>query len=136
MGEYIRSTFAHNLAETAVITADFTEDGYPVENVKTNDYDTYYKPADGENAVTLTVKLDGVHDVSHVVIKEHIPLSQRVESYAIDVKLADGSYSEIASGTTIGYQKIERFAPVATDEIRIRIIDSRVCPVLSFVGVY
>jgi len=136
LGEYIRTTFAHNLAETAVFTADFAEDGYPAENVRTNDYDAYYKPADGENAVTLTVKLDGVRDVSHVVIKEYIPLSQRVERYAIDAKQADGSYTEIASGTTIGYQKIERFATVTTDEIRIRIVDSRVCPILSFIGVY
>ncbi len=136
MGDYIRKTFAHNLAETAEITAD-SDDGYHLaENLRVNSYDAYYKPFDGENAVTLTVKLDGVYDVSHVVIKEHIPMSQRVERYAVDAKLADGTYAEIASGTTIGYQKIEHFAPVATDEIRIRIEDSRVCPILSFVGVY
>ena len=136
MGDYIRKTFAHNLAETAEITAD-SDDGYHLaENLRVNNYDAYYKPFDGENAVTLTVKLDGVYDVSHVVIKEHIPMSQRVERYAVDAKLADGTYAEIASGTTIGYQKIEHFAPVATDEIRIRIEDSRVCPILSFVGVY
>ena len=51
-------------------------------------------------------------------------------------KQADGSYAEVASGTTVGYQKIVRFAPVSTDEIRIRIEDSRICPILSFIGVY
>ena len=136
MGDYIRKTFAHNLADNAVITAS-SDDGYHLaENLRVNSYDAYYKPFDGENAVTLTVKLDGVHDVSHVVIKEHIPMSQRVESYVIDAKQADGTYREIAEGTTIGYQKINRFDSVATDEIRIRITDSRICPILSFVGVY
>ena len=53
-----------------------------------------------------------------------------------EAKAADGSYAEVASGTTIGYQKIARFEAVSTDEIRIRITDSRVCPVLSFIGVY
>jgi len=136
MGDYIRRTFAVNLAENAVLTAD-KDDGYhPIENVLTNTYDAYYKPFDGDNAVTVTVKLDGVKEVSHVVIKEHIPMSQRVESYVIEAKAADGSYAEVASGTTIGYQKIARFNAVVTDEIRIRITDSRVCPVLSFIGVY
>ncbi len=136
MGEYIQKTFAVNLAENAVITAD-TDDGYhSADALKVNSYDEYYKPFDGDNQVTLTIKLDGVHDVSHVVIKEHIPMSQRVESYGIDIRNPDGTYTEMAAGTTIGYQKIVKFDPAATDEVRIRITDSRVCPILSFVGVY
>ncbi|MBQ8402213.1 MAG: alpha-L-fucosidase, partial [Clostridia bacterium] len=136
MGEYIRKTFAVNLAETAVITAD-PDDGYhTADALKINSYDAYYKPFDGDNAVTLTVKLDSVKEVSHVVIKEHIPMSQRVEQYVIEVKTADGSYTEVAAGTTIGYQKIAKFDAVSTDEVRIRITDSRVCPVLSFIGIY
>lgn len=136
MGEYIRRTFAHNLAGNATITADL-DDGYHLPDaLLENSYDRYYKPFDGDNTVTLTIHLPEAKEVSHVVIKEHIPMSQRVEAYAIDVKEADGNYREIAHGTTIGYQKIERFAPVTTDEVRIRITDSRVCPVLSFVGLY
>lgn len=136
MGEYIRRTFAHNLAENATITADL-DDGYHLPDaLLENSYDRYYKPFDGDNAVTLTIHLPEAKEISHVVIKEHIPMSQRVEAYAIDVKEADGNYREIAHGTTIGYQKIERFAPMTTDEVRIRITDSRVCPVLSFVGLY
>jgi len=136
MGEYIRKTFAVNLAENAEITAD-RDDGYHLPNVlKTDSYDAYYKPFDGENQVTLTVKLDGVKDVTHIVIKEHIPMSQRIESFVIEAKESAGSYCEIASGTTVGYKKIVKFDAVSTDEVRIRITDSRVCPVLSFIGVY
>ena len=128
--------FSANLAESAVITAD-RDDGYHLpENLKTNSYDAYYKSFDGENAVTLNVKLDKAEAVTHVVIKEHIPMSQRVERYVIEVKLSDGTWQEVNRGTTIGYQKIAKFDAVETDEIRIRITDSRVCPVLSFVGVY
>jgi hypothetical protein len=36
----------------------------------------------------------------------------------------------------VGYKKIEKFDAVKTDEVRIRITDSRVCPVLSFIGIY
>ena len=52
------------------------------------------------------------------------------------MKEPDGSYREVFSGTTVGYKRIAKFDAVFTDEVRIRITDSRVCPVLSFVGVY
>ena len=136
MGETLRKTFAVNFAETAVITAD-RDDGYhPAENVRENNYQAYYKPFDGENAVMLTFKLEKPQEVTHVVLKEHIPMSQRIEKYAVEAKLPDGAWREIARGTTVGYQKIERFEAVRTDALRIRILDSRVCPVLSFVGIY
>lgn len=136
MGDYIRKTFARNLAETATIIADKDDGIHTADALKVDSYDAYYKPMDGENTATLTVKLEKVCDVTHVVIKEHIPMSQRVESYIIEAQLSDGTFRELARGTTIGYKKIEKFDAVSTDTIRIRITDSRVCPILSFVGVY
>ena len=62
-------------------------------------------------------------------------MSQRIEAFAVDVKVG-GEWKEAASGTTVGYKKIARFDPAKTDAVRIRITDSRVCPVLSFIGVY
>ena len=135
MGDYLRRTFARNLAETAAVTAD-RDDGYHLaEAVKTDSYDAYYKPFDGETAVTLTFRLDQVCPVTHVVVKEHIPMSQRVERYVIEAK-TPGGWVEVNRGTTIGYKKIARFPAVETDAIRLRILDSRVAPVLSFVGIY
>lgn len=136
MGEYIRKTFAVNLAETAVFTADH-DDGYHLPDALAADnYDAYYKPFDGDNTVTVTIKLNSMADVSHVVIKEHIPMSQRVEKYTIEAQLENGEWKQIASGTTIGYKKIEHFTSVHTDSVRINIVDSRVCPILSFIGIY
>ena len=136
MGEYIQSTFSTNLAQDAMITAD-RDDGYHLaEALKTDSYDEYYKPFDGENQVTLTVTFENAKKVSHVVIKEHIPMSQRIEAFAIEVRDTDGHYREVVSGTTVGYKKIAKFDPIFTDEVRIKITDSRVCPVLSFIGIY
>jgi len=53
----------------------------------------------------------------------------------MEARLPDDTWTTIASGTTIGYQKLER-VNVRTDAVRIRITDARVCPVLSFVGIY
>ena len=136
MGEYIRKTFAVNLAEKAIITAD-KDDGYHTADALAVDgYEAYYKPFDGENTAEITVTLPEACDVTHIVVKEQIPMGQRVEAFVMEVKLADGSWKEVAKGTTIGRKKIVRFDTVKTDAVRIRITDSRVCPILAFVGVY
>ena len=84
----------------------------------------------------LTVALPQAENITHVVIKEHIPMSQRVERFAVDILRSNHTWHEVGTGTTIGYKKIIKFDPVNTTAVRIRILDSRVCPVLSFVGIY
>ena len=54
----------------------------------------------------------------------------------LELLLKDGTYRELYRGTTVGYQKIAKFDPFTTNEIRIRITDSRVCPTVSFIGIY
>jgi len=133
--KHIRSVFAVNLAENAEITAD-RDDGYhTAEALRTDSYDAYYKPFDGENTVSLTFRWNSPQQISCIRIKEHIPMSQRVEKTIMEARLPDDTWTTIASGTTIGYQKLER-VNVCTDAVRIRITDARVCPVLSFVGIY
>ena len=135
LGDYIRKTFKVNLAEKAEISAD-KDNGYDLaENVRVDSYDSYYKPFDGDNEATLTFRFSDPQTVSHVVIKEHIPMSQRIERFVVEAK-TDSGYTEVYSGTTVGYKKIVKFSPIVTDEIRLRITDSRVCPIISFVGIY
>ncbi len=135
LGDYIRKTFKVNLAEKAEISAD-KDNGYDLaENVRVDSYDSYYKPFDGDNEATLTFRFSDPQTVSHVVIKEHIPMSQRIERFVVEAR-TDIGYTEVYSGTTVGYKKIVKFSPIVTDEIRIRVTDSRVCPIISFVGIY
>ena len=134
MGEILRADFAVDLAQDAEFLAP--DDGYhPIGNVRTDSYEAYWKPFDGENAAEITIALPEEKAVSRVVLKEHIPMSQRIERYAVDVK-EDGGWREIASGTTVGYKRIVRFDSVRTAAVRVRITDSRVCPVLSYIGIY
>ncbi|MBE6724446.1 MAG: alpha-fucosidase [Ruminococcaceae bacterium] len=141
MGRTLRELFAVNLAADASIEAP--DDGYhTAEVLKTDSYDEYYKPFDGENAPEIVLTLPEARAVSILSLKEHIPMGQRIERFAVDVQTAedggasDGRWKQVAEGTTVGYRKILRFDPVTTDAVRIRILDSRVCPVLSFVGLY
>lgn len=136
LGEVLRRTFACNLALHAEIASD-RDDGYhTAENVREDSYDSYFKPFDGENTAVLTLRWPESQTISNVVIKENIQMGQRVERFVIEARTADGHFAECARGTTIGYKKIARIGSVRTDMLRICITDSRVAPVISFVGVY
>jgi alpha-L-fucosidase len=67
-------------------------------------------------------------------LAEHIATGQRVSEFALDAW--DGGWKEFACGTTIGYKRLLRFPDVTTSRVRIRILDSRVCPTLSNFGLY
>ena len=136
LGGKIRSAFAVNRAENAVFTADRDDGIHKADALREDNWDTYFKTPDGENTAEITVTLPKSAEVSYVALKEHIPTSQRVERFAVDIRTPGGEWREAASGTTVGYKRIVRIDPVRTDAIRVRILDSRVCPVLSFIGIY
>lgn len=136
IGGYLRKTFAHNLAENACFTASSEEEGYPIANVRTEGYDEFYKAEDGDVAVDITVSFPQETEISHVVPQENIRLSQRIECFDILEVSETGEERVIYSSTVVGYKRIAKFDPVCTKKLMIRIKDSRVCPTLSFIGVY
>lgn len=48
----------------------------------------------------------------------------------------EGKKEKLTDATTIGYKKIIDLQGIETDLLEIHIEDSRVAPVMSFVGVY
>ncbi|MFR2855460.1 hypothetical protein [Hungatella sp.] len=42
----------------------------------------------------------------------------------------------LCEGKTVGWRKNAVFEPVTTNEIRVEILESRVAPVIRFLGVY
>ena len=95
-------------------------------------YDSYFKPEDGIREVEVIASFPEPVRVSHVVLKENILLSQRIESFEI----TDEEGRVLYRGSTVGYKKIAVFPAVEVKELHIRILDSRVCPTLAFIGVY
>ncbi len=140
IGDYLKKTFLRNIAENADFKAD-TDDGvHVIENVRyddtlTLDFENYFKTCDGVEAAKIEIDFGNPTEISHVVLKENIAKSQRIEEFYIDAYV-NGEYSEIYTGTVVGYKKIARFAPILTDKIRIRITKSRISPTLAFIGVY
>lgn len=132
IGESLRHAFSRNLLDGASIEADRWEEGHPVEHVRIDLEDTFYKTPDGIRSAEITVRFPEPTDVSCVVLKENIRLSQRIEAFEI----LDGNGTLLYEGTIVGYKKIARFDETRVRELRIRIRDARVCPVISFLGIY
>ncbi len=70
-----------------------------------------------------------------VELKEYIAKGQRVESFVVEAMI-DGKWNEIAIGTTIGYKRLLRFAPVISDRIRIIFKEARHHALISALGLY
>lgn len=133
IGEYLNDAFSDNIAPDAVIEADSYKEGGETDKLLTDSYETSYF-AENETA-SLTFSWSEPKNIGHIVIKENIKFSQRVERYVVEAKL-DGEFCEISKGTVIGHKKIIPLTDVVTDSIRIRFIETRAQPVISFIGVY
>lgn len=134
-GEYLKRSYSHNLLhEAASLTASPALAGYGIDSVWQED-DSYYIPADPENTAEITISWVQAHNIRRIVLQEQILLGQRVERFAIDAQIG-GDWQQIAEKTVIGYKRIIATDDLATNAIRIRILDSRSTPTLKFIGIY
>ncbi len=138
LGKFIEDSFKNNLLKNAVITTVPESDcrGNSPDMVRIDNYDTYFMSEEGENKLLINIKFDEYKKLNYLVLKEAIIFSQRVEKFKVFYEDENGSQRECYTGTTIGYKKIISLEDIKTDSLIISIEDSRVAPVISFVGVY
>lgn len=67
----------------------------------------------GRNSATISVAQLG----------EDIAKGQSVARYVVE-GLVDGAWKELSSGTTIGYRKLDRFAPTKVGGVRVRVVEA------------
>ena len=133
LGEFLKTAFADDLVPEARLSCKGEKQGFGIENVKTDGYDSCY--ISDTDSAEIEISLSEKRPLGYLVIKENIKMSQRIESFAVDVR-EDGGFGEIYSGTTVGYKRIVPLGGVRTDCLRIRITDSRTEPTVAFIGLY
>lgn len=138
LGEFINDTFKNNLLKNALITTVPEHDcrGNSPDMMRTDDYNTYFMNKEGDNKLLIEIKFDECKKLNYLVLKEAITFSQRVEKFNVYFNDESGKKIKIFEGTTIGYKRIIDLKGTKTDNLTIEIEDSRVAPVMSFVGVY
>lgn len=92
--------------------------------------ETYWTTDDGVTTADMEVDLGGEVTFDRSLIQEHIALGQRVFAYSIEA-MSGNEWKAIATGTTIGYKKINCFTPVTATKVRLKILKSRACPVIE-----
>jgi len=137
VGKILSETFKVNLAEDA--TAGGTANrgpGFEAANALDGDTGTCWMPPDWKTRGELTVALSQKRTFNRVMFQENVgDYGQRIAKFAVDAHI-DGKWKQIAEGRTVGYKKICRTEVVTADKVRIRVLDSRVCPTISNVGLY
>ena len=138
LGDFIKDTFKENLVDIAEIqtTPEQDVEGNHGDVLRTDSYESVFKNEDGNRELIIDLKWKEKKTLSYLVLKEAIPFSQRVEKFSIWYTTTDGEKEKLTEATTIGYKKIIDLRKVETDALEIHIEDSRVAPVISFVGVY
>ena len=137
VGRVITETFATNLAAGARATASETRsDRFAAKFALDGATSTCWMPHDWTTQSELVVLLPEPRRFNRIMFQEQIyDYSQRIARFAIDVQV-DGKWGQIADGTTVGYKKICRTETVTSDQVRIRVLDARVCPTISNFGLY
>lgn len=84
---------------------------------------------------TAELVLDEPMELDHAVLMEDIRYGERIREYSLEAML-DGRWIELVRGSAVGHKKIDRFAPVRTDRIRLNVLDSIAVPKIRSMSVY
>lgn len=83
----------------------------------------------------LELDIEGGREVDNVVLEEDIRHGQRVRAYRIEA-LRAGEWTTIAEGQSIGRRRIERFDPVETLKLRLRVLETAPLPKIQEFAAY
>ena len=134
----VKESFAVNLVEKAKAGASNIRGNsakFSADKAVDGDMDTYWATDDSVTKASLTINFDEPTLFNRLMVQEYIRLGQRVKAFAVEA-FVDGSWKKVASATTIGYKRILRFPSVSASKVRINIIDSKSCPLISNIGIY
>lgn len=132
------SVFKTNLAEAASVSANSyrgNDARFAGSQVTDGNPETYWTTDDDITTGQLEINFGSDQVVRYLLLQEYIQLGQRVKSFSVDV-FHDGEWQPVSQATTIGYKRILRIDPVTASKIRINILASKACPVISTVEVY
>ena len=135
LGAFLRNSFRNNLMPGAErITAPEPEKGHEVSCMIPAD-DQYYMPRQFTGTLEIRVSWEQPRRLRYAVIREHLPLSQRVETFEIRTEL-NGKEDRVFRGTTVGSKRIVSLDGCVASSVLLRITDARGAPALEQLAFY
>src|SRR5688572_11758639 len=97
--------------------------------------ETYWTTDDPVINGHIEIDLDKPQTIKYILLQEYIKLGQRVKSFTVEAWDGD-NWKVVAKGTTIGYKRILKLDPTETTKVKIAILDSKACPVISNIELF
>ena len=139
-GELLRKEFSHCVNnQIEKVEASQVRGGcrtYSAKKVLDKSRDTYWTTDDSCTQASLTFTLKQPTTVNRAELREHLPLGQRIASFNLEALDENGEWYEVTAATTVGHKRLLRFDDVTTKALRINILRSLACPLLSDVKFY
>lgn len=130
---WIDKTFENNLAKGALVKST---NGNHEMAIIDNDYQTYFTTNGTDTTTAIDILLPVERTFNVLSLQENITIGQRVENFVFEILDKNGTWVQIASGTTIGYKRLIRFDTVTAQNLRLKILSSRLNPTISEFGIY
>ncbi len=127
--------FAKDMGRHARASAPQSLSAHPPSAAIDGKQNTAWCPGGTTADAVLELTWNQAQRISIAMLQEHIPEGQRVEKYSVRAFVA-GEWRELCRGTTIGHKKLERFDPVTTDRVHVRIEKSIAPPLIERVGLF
>lgn len=137
-GNWLKETFSENLAAAAKATASNTRGDsqrYAGRNVLDGHPDTYWCTDDTVLTPQLVLDLGETVEFNIVSLREHLPLGQRIDDWALDA-WQDGKWIEFAKGAAIGSRRLVRMNYLSASKLRLRITKAAACPAIREFAVH
>lgn len=131
-GQLRAAAFGRDLARGALASASHVRGAAFAAGCVNDGRDhTYWSCDDDVRQAELLLKPRRPTTFDVVRLREHLPLGQRVTTFALDVDDGAG-WREIARHQAIGSQRLVRLAtPVTARRVRLRIVEAEACPAIS-----
>jgi alpha-L-fucosidase len=132
-GRLLAETFGHDLAGSANAVASNVrgqDRTFGPANLLDARRETYWATDDDVTTPDVVLEFGEPITFNIVRLREHLPLGQRIDDWALDV-WQDDQWSEFARGSAIGACRLVRGTPRTTTKVRLRITRAAASPALS-----
>jgi alpha-L-fucosidase len=117
-GEAIQKVYGHNLmTEKQAHGMGGGDTVYALDG----DADTLWSAPEGSRSAVLEVSFRESVTFDRALTMEWLNDGQQVQKYAIEV-MQDGKWKRVAEGRAIGHKKIDTFAPVTAEHVRLNLL--------------
>jgi alpha-L-fucosidase len=117
-GAAIRARYGNNL-----VRAHRAGDDHDVERALDDDPDTFWSAPLGSHHASIEVRFDRPVTFDRAMTMEWLDGGQRVRRYRVEVWTGN-SWQPIAEAQAIGHKKIDVFAPVTAERVRLNLLST------------